>query len=298
MRLALVAFFTVLAAAAAQAETFDSHYAPRVGQHSQIRLTKCTDSTQASQAPTHQCATFIYDEEVVSRTGDGFRIRYVATGVEGPGGPAALALLQRLPFDLNTDASGYPVSVQNRQELLEQLRQSLPQADPTALAATMRSYEQMDDASLARVVARDFIPLSQFQNTSATIGEMHSQATQLLFPLYPSAILSGSTDFQLDRVDRTSGIAYAHYETHYDPGSVGRALEAWRQSIIAQRAHSDPGENLQDANFQLTVRVDGEVDLTSGETRRAHSVRTVDATSNGQALHRVETSDIARTHAQ
>jgi len=294
MRLVWAALFTFALAAPARAEMLESHYTPRIGQHSQIRLTKCTDGAQQSGAPAHECVTFVYDEEIVARVGDGYRIRYVATNVEGPGGRTALAILQRLPLDLDTDASGYPLRVENRQALLEGMAHSGPQTDPAASAEVTRSYEQMDDAAFASVVAKDFLPLSEFQNISAAVGETHSQATQSPFPFFPSATLSATVDFQVDRVDHAPGTAFAHYETHYDPASVAHALEAWRQSIIAQQTRPAPGESLADARFQMTIRVDGEVDLASGETRRAHSVRAVDATLNGQALHRAETSEIVR----
>ena len=295
MRFLSVAMLAFVFTVPARAEIFESHYSPRIGQHSEIRLTKCIDSTQGSQTPTHECGTFVYDEEIVSRVGDGYRIRYVATAVEGPGGRAALAQLQRLPLDLDTDASGYPVRVENRQALLAGLSQSLPQGDPTALAGTMRTYEAMDDAAFASVVARDFIPLSEFQNIAAAVGETRSQATQSPFPLFPSAILSGSVDFQVERIDPTAGIAQAHYETHYDSASVAHALEAWRQNIMAQQPQPAASEGLRDAHFQLTIRIEGDVDVASGQTKHAHSVRAVDVTLNGQAIHRVETSEIART---
>lgn len=294
MRLVLAALAISLVTASAHAETVRTHYAPQVGQHSEIRITKCSDAQQGQQAPTHQCGVFVYDEEVVARTAEGLHLRYVATRVEGAGAEAALAMLRRLVLDLDTDESGVPLRIENRQQFLQTLRQTLPQDDTAAIDSTMHLFEQMDDAMLARALAKDFVSLSNFQGIDAEVGEERTQAVQMPFPLMQSEILTGTVTFALDSVDRTAGVVNAHLETRYDDASIAQAIQAFQASVLAQRNEPAPTEPM---TFRMTDRMDGVVDLASGATRSIRSVRSMDAAQGANTIRRTDTMEIVRSPA-
>lgn len=298
MRLLLIAlaFAAVALATTAAAETFTSRYAPASGQHAQIHLNKCIDASQDSVADEHHCVGYTYDEEIVARTPDGYRIRYVATGIDGsvPDADRALAVLRGLPLDLDTDSAGVPERLENQRELIEHLRQTMP--SDAAGAGTLRLYEQMDSATAASVFARDFAPLSTFQGAALDVGAPRTVQTTMPFPLQTSQTLNVQVVFEIDRVDAAAGRAYAHMDTIYDPESVAHALQAFAATVAPQ--NHDAAAAFSGAHMQLVGHMEGVLDTATGATLHVHQVRSMElAQSNGHVMRQVETIDIDRTPA-
>ncbi|MFT3728422.1 MAG: hypothetical protein QM759_11415 [Terricaulis sp.] len=282
-------------APAASAAPFQAAYAPRVGQHAEIRMRKCQDATENGQAPTHHCATFVYDEEIVAAVRDGYRIRYTARAVEGAGTPAqnqaVLAQLQAAPLDVVADASGTPIAFQDRAEFFAHLRAALPQDDPAAVNATMNLFARMDDRTAVTTFSKDFAPLSAFQGLDAAeVGTPESRGVSAPFPLLPSQPVDGTQTFALDSVDAHAGTAAAHFETTYSAESLTRAIAALRASVAGQ-GRAMPS-NLE---VRMSERSDGVIDIATGAVKHVHNVRTADVVQDTtQLMHRVDTLDLDR----
>jgi hypothetical protein len=292
MRVAVFVGLMALVARPAEAESFHAHYAPPVGQHSQVRISKCQDTTASGHAPQHVCVTSTYDEEIVARAGDGYRIRYVATGVDGPGGAAALAQLQAIPLDLVTDASGAPLRLQDRVAFFQNLRQAMAHDGPSG-AATIHMFEQMDDQSAANVFAREFSTLSRFQDlVPVNVGEVQVFHSSSPFPLAPSQMLDATVTFQVDSVDQAHGAANAHFDTTYTPESMAGAIQALMASVT-QQGRTPP----RDFQVHLSGHLEGVIDAATGAATHTRAVQTIDMVSDGQTTQRVETVSVDRQPA-
>ena len=296
MRSLLIGLLAAFCATAASGETFQTPYSPTVAQVSKVTLTKCTDVQMTGKATTNNCTTLIYTEEVTAKIAEGYRIKYTATSGVGTYGDVSLSLAQRFPFVLITDERGAPLRLENQNELLQNMRTLLTETGAANPDPVIQMFEQLTPENAASILAKDFAALSELQGIGGEVGIPMSAPFSSPFPLKPTETLTGTVSFQYDSIDRPAGVAFAHIDTTYDPKSTGRAMRAFRDDVLAKKgAKNVPRDDDADWDFAMTSRIAGTVDIKTGETRKILWTRTLDATQNGQKLHRVETSNVERS---
>lgn len=284
----------------AVADTFVSAYAPQPGERSELIIDKCRSDDDGER-----CARSIYLEEFLEDAPSGAdRVRYVTQSIEVLGRemtPAERAAMQEMArmmtFTFHVDESGAPIGIEDREGLMEVLFAIVGAdvSDPVALARTRAMFEQMDDATLAQMLGRDFATMSLFQAIELDVGEPYMQPMSFRFPLDASITVEGSATWLVESIDRQAGVARAVYRQALDPESVSAGVRQFIETLVATQA-VEPAQRaaLQGMRVERTDESRAEIDVASGRVVRIETLTRSGVTTDEENRLRVERTTLQR----
>lgn len=295
-----VAFSVALALTAAggvaSAETFTSAYDPQPGERYELVMDKC----RANGDEPEQCARTTYLEEVLEDAANGAaRVRYTMRSMRmldrevSPQEQSALDYIaNNSVLVFRTDEGGYPVLLENREQVMAFAMAIFPPGDAAATERFRTMLTGLSEEAFAAMFGKDFTAPTLFQGIELEVGRPMTEVVQLPFPFDERQQIAATATLAITSIDRNASVAHAAFRQALDPQSAAAAMRAFVASL------SGPDEPAQEAGADLQIERTDEaravIDLASGRVTRVETSARVGARGDGESRIRTERLTMTR----